>query len=350
MQKNPYIYDNFSDNSLNKFWDHYERKFNDKHENGNGVVKENVKFEEVNVANICKKEKIKKCLVLEAHGDLYEEDKPKGLKLKPGKKNEYMYTTTAKRVGSCIRTKHLLGPGTFEARVKMTNSQVMNALWTFQYEEFDMDDHRHRQDKRFNKNNDINGNTIINHEIDIEYPANNNNKTIKFNNFTSTEHPDLYNEHIVEYKNLVDNDWHIMRFVWETDIIPIKDIIGRNLEEEEIILVNRNAFIHNIKNKRFKDLNGAAVKKYPDFNNEYGIIFGSSIKYYIDNMNEPIYTRTITKEDVKKRKIKDIPRLASNFYMGVWFSSNNKDRNFDIAKMYVDYFKYIPNNNQYTYL
>mgnify|MGYP004357409197 CR=1 FL=1 len=121
-------------------------------------------------------------------------------------------------------------------------------------------------------------------------------------------------------------------------------------EEEEIILVNRNAFIHNIKNKRFKDLNGAAVKKYPDFNNEYGIIFGSSIKYYIDNMNEPIYTRTITKEDVKKRKIKDIPRLASNFYMGVWFSSNNKDRNFDIAKMYVDYFKYIPNNNQYTYL
>ena len=42
MQKKPYIYDNFSDNSLNKFWEYYERKFNDKHENGNGVVKENV--------------------------------------------------------------------------------------------------------------------------------------------------------------------------------------------------------------------------------------------------------------------------------------------------------------------
>ena len=74
MQKNPYILDNFSDNSLHKFWEHYERKFTDKHENGNGVVKENVKYEEINVSNKCDKEKIKKCLVLEAHGDLYKEN------------------------------------------------------------------------------------------------------------------------------------------------------------------------------------------------------------------------------------------------------------------------------------
>lgn len=348
MQKNPYIYDNFSDNSFDKFWEHYEKKFTEKHENGNGVVKENVKYEEVNVSNLCDKERIKKCLVLEAHGDLYEKDKPKGLKIKQGAKNKYEYSDSAKRVGSCVKTKKLLGPGTYEARVKITNSKVMSALWTFQYEEFDMDDHRHRMDKRFNKKNDINGNTIINHEIDIEYPGK-NEKMIKFNNFISTEHPDLYNEHEMEYKNLVDNDWHIIRFVWETDIIPIRDIIGKNLENEEIILVNRNAFIHNIKSKKFKHLNGLNVKKHPNFNNEYVVIYGSKVDYYIDDMNKPKYTHTVTTDDVIKGKNKRIPRLASHFYMGSWFSSAHKDRNFDVAKMYVDYFKYIPNENEFSY-
>ena len=60
---------------------------------------------------------------------------------------------------------------------------------------------------------------------------------IKFNNFTSTEHPDLYNEKEIEYKNLVDNDWHVVKFTWETSILPIKEIIGRNLTESEVILV-----------------------------------------------------------------------------------------------------------------
>ena len=349
MQKNPYIYDNFSDNSFNKFWEHYEKKFTDKHENGNGVVKENVKFEEVNVANLCDKEKIKKCLVLEAHGDLYKEDKPRGLKVKQGTRNQYEYTETSKRVGSCIRTKKLLGPGTYEARVKITSSKVMSALWTFQYEEFDMDDYRHRIDKRFNKKGDINGDTIINHEIDIEYPGL-NEKMVKFNNFISTEHPDLYNEHEMEYKNLVDNDWHIMKFVWETDIIPIRDIIGRNLEKEEIILVNRNPFIHNIKSKKFKNLNGLSVKKHPDYNNEYVVIYGSKIDYYIDDIDNPKYTHIVTKDDVIKGKNKRIPRLASHFYMAMWFSSAHKDRRFDIAKMYVDYFKYTPNDNEFNYI
>jgi len=349
MQKIPHIYDNFSNNSLNKFWDHYEKKFSNKHENGNGVVKENVKFEEVNVSNLCKKEKIKKCLVLEAHGDLYEEDKPKGLKLKPGKKNEYIYANTAKRVGACIRTKKLVGPRTYEARVKITSSKVMSALWTFQYEEFDLDDHRHRIDKRFNKKNDKNGDTVLNHEIDIEYPGK-NEKTTKFNNFVSTEHTDMYNEEEFEYKNLADNDWHIMRFVWETDIISIKDIIGRNLDADEIILVNRTAFIHKIKNKKFKNLNGLSVKKHPDYNNEYVNIYGSKIKYYIDDMNEPKYTQVVTKEDIIKGAGKRIPNLASHFYMGIWFSSNSTDRSFDVEKLYVDYFKYIPNNDNFTYL
>ena len=62
MQKNPYIYDNFSDNSFNKFWEHYEKKFTDKHENGNGVVKENVKFEEVMYQIYVIKRKLKSAL------------------------------------------------------------------------------------------------------------------------------------------------------------------------------------------------------------------------------------------------------------------------------------------------
>lgn len=349
MQKNPYIFDNFSDNSLHKFWDHYEKKFTDKHENGNGVVKENVKYEEVNISNQCDKEKIKKCLVLEAHGDLYEEDKPKGLKLKPGKKNEYIYADTSKRVGSCIRTKKLLGPGEFEARIKITSSKMMSALWTFQYEEFDMDDYRHRIDKRFNKKNDVNGDSVLNHEIDIEYPGK-NEKTIKFNNFISTEHPELYNEEEIEYKNLVDNDWHVVKFTWETSILPIKEIIGRDLTESEVILVNRTGFIYKLNSKKYKNLNGMYVKKHPKYNNEYVIIYGSKIEYYIDDMNEPKYTHIVTKEDIKKGLNKRIPNIASHFYMAVWFSSAHKDRNFDIGKMYVDYFKYTPNNNEYTFL
>ncbi len=348
MQKNPYIYDNFSDNSLNKFWEHYEKKFTDKHENGNGVVKENVKFEEVNVSNLCDKERIKKCLVLEAHGDLYEEDKPKGLKIEKGTKNQYIYTDTAKRVGSCIKTKKLLGPGTYEARIKLTSSKVMSALWTFQYEEFDMDDHRHRTDKRFNKNNHINGNTIINHEIDIEYPGK-NEKIIKFNNFISTEHPEMYNIEEVEYKNLVDNDWHTFRFVWNTDIYPIRDIIGRNLDNDEIILVNRTAFINKIKSKKFKHLNGMFVKKHPDYDNEYVMLYGTKIDYYIDDMSKPKYSHILKKEDIIKGVNKKIPNILSHFYMAMWFSSEHKDRNFDVAKMYVDYFKYIPNDNEFAY-
>ena len=111
------------------------------HDLGSIVVKENVKYEEVNVSN-SSQPKMKKCLVLEAHGDLYKEKEPKGLKLKSKKKHEYVYSESAKRVGACVRTKLLLGPGTYEARVKFTSSKVLNAIWTFQYEEFDMDDHR----------------------------------------------------------------------------------------------------------------------------------------------------------------------------------------------------------------
>lgn len=347
MQKNPYIYDNFSDNTLNKFWDFYERKFTDKHENGNGVVKENVKFEEVNVSNLCDKEKIKKCLVLEGHGDLYTEKEPRGLKVKAGKKNTYEYVKTSKRVGSCIRTKRLLGPGTYEARIKVTNNKIMNALWTFQYDEFDLDDHRHRLDKRYNKNNNINGDTIINHEIDFEYPGSTENK-IKFNNFVSTEDPNLLNEEEIDYKNLVDNNWHTIKFNWETDIMPVKEIIGRNLDDDEIIIVDRKSFINKIKSKRFKTLNGLFVKKHPEYNNEYVIVYGSKLEYFIDDMEVPKHTEIITKQDIKSFKSVRIPTLASHFYMGVWFSSNIKDRSFDIAKMYVDYFKYTPNNNHYV--
>lgn len=347
MQKNPYIYDNFSDNTLSKFWDFYEKKFTDKHENGNGVVKENVKYEEVNVSNRCDKENIKRCLVLEGHGDLYKEKKPKGLKVKNGKKNQYEYINKATRVGSCIRTKKLLGPGTYEARVKITNSKIMSALWTFQYDEYDLDDHRHRIDKRYNKKNLINEDTIINHEIDIEYPGN-NDKQLKFNNYISTEHESLYNEQYYDYKNLVDDDWHIMKFNWETSIIPIRDIIGRNLTDDEIIIVNRKAYINKLQSKKYKALNGLNVKKHPDYNNEYVVVYGSKVEYFIDDMDEPKYVHKVSKEDVIKNKNLSIPNLLSHFYMGVWFSSSIKDRNFDIAKMYVDYFKYTPNNNEHA--
>jgi len=204
-------------------------------------------------------------------------------------------------------------------------------------------------DKRFNKKNDINGDTILNHEIDIEYPGK-NEKIVKFNNFTSTEHSEMYNEEEIEYKNLVDNDWHIFRFVWKTDILPIKEIIGRNLDFDEIIIVNRMAFIHKIKSKKFKKLNGVFVKKHPTYNNEYVVIYGSKIDYYIDDMDIPKYTHNVKKEDVIKGLNKKIPNIASHFYMGMWFSSAHKDRNFDVAKMYVDYFKYIPNDDEFSYL
>ena len=42
------------------------------------------------------------------------------------------------------------------------------------------------------------------------------------------------------------------------------------------------------------------VKKHPDYNNEYVVIYGSKIDYYIDDMNEPKYTHIVTKDDIKK--------------------------------------------------
>ena len=40
--------------------------------------------------------------------NLYKEDKPRGLKVKQGTRNQYEYTNTSKRVGSCIRTKKFI--------------------------------------------------------------------------------------------------------------------------------------------------------------------------------------------------------------------------------------------------
>ena len=348
MIKNPIIYDDFSNNTLEKHWEPYERKFNDTHENGNGVVKENINFEDINILN--KGDKKKKCLALEAHGDLYNKSEPKGLKLNP-KTNKYIKTNTSKRVGSIIRTKRLLGPGEYYTRFKITDDRILNAFWLFNYEEYDYDDHRHKKDKRYNFKGKLNNTSIINNEIDFEFPGKNKN-SVQFNSYITTEDSDLFHEHNIEYSNLNDNKWHELKIVWRTDKIPLVKIIKRELTDDEVILVDRKIYIKDIKDKMFQYLNGMEIIKDYENDNNYSMVYGKKLEYYLDNMETPIFKKEMKEEDFKNfnNSRNDIPVYLSHFYIGVWFSRNDDNRDFDTRKLYVDKFSYKPNEDLFYIL
>ena len=339
MIKNKFIYDNFNDNTLEKHWENFENVW--KGEKGNGVVKDNVKIEEVDVSNTNEK-KLKKCLVLEAHGDLYKEKEPKGLKR--NKKGSFVHVNTAKRVGGAVKSKYMMGPGTYDMRVKFANKSL-NALWLYRYFEFEEDDYRHCKDKRFNIDNEIENNTIINHEIDIEYPGVRED-LIRCNHYLSTEHKSLFSINEIKSKNLNDDKWHDIRIEWNIMMMPISKIIKRKVLNEEIIITKDSSFLYNIKDKKYSKLNGMAVRKNIEYDNEYCMYYGKTLKMYIDNMSKPIYEKIISDEEFRHRKwTSKIPYAKSNFFIANWFPEWLSDYDFEVSKLYVDYFKYEPNED-----
>ena len=337
MIKNKFIYDNFNDNTLDKNWVPFENVWTN--ENGNGVIEENVKIEKVDVSNTNKKE-LKKCLVLEAHGDLYKEKQPKGLK--KNKKGKYVHVNTAKRVGGAVKSKYMMGPGTYDIRMKFAEKSL-NALWLFRYFEFEKDDYRHRKDSKYNIDNVIDNNTIINHEIDIEYPGKNED-LVRCNNYISTEHNKLFDVNEIPINKLTDNKWHNIRFEWSINMTPVKDIIGRSLSSDEIIITKGCGFIYKIKNKKYEKLNGTPVRKNIKYNNELCVYYGKSIKIYIDDMLKPIYKKTIG-DNVNDKWKSNIPYAKSHFFIANWFPIWLNDFDFEVSKLYVDTFKYTPNND-----
>lgn len=342
MFKNPNIFHNFENYTFEHFWNPFENKWTD--EAGNGIVKENVSIKKLNVSNN-DKENIKNCLVIQANGDLYKKNEPKGLK--KNKKKELVKINKSKRVGGGVISKNMFGPGIFEWRLKFNTVKVLNALWLYHYAEHGDDEIPHRKNVKYNIDNKKNTNSILNSEIDLEYPAQitynlTKKNTIQYNTYVSTEHQELFNETIRKIDNLNDDIWHTIRIEWNTDICPINYIINRDLELDEIIIYNKNCYINNIKNKKYEFLNGTPVIRSMKHDNKFCFYYGKSIKYYIDNMSKSIF-----EFNVKNKLTSNIPYIKSNVLMGLWFSNVFKEFDFESEYLYIDYFKYIPNEDPY---
>lgn len=134
--------------------------------NNNGVIPENVNYTSDGI------------LVLTANGDYYVGDVNNG---------------NGKRSGGCLITNHIVGPGSYEVRMKvLPRLGTCTAMWTY-----------------FNDG-------ARNHEIDIELPG--NTDTFKFSLFTNwlTEYNNDSNSTIPDFYHN-DGEWHTYRFDWHTN-------------------------------------------------------------------------------------------------------------------------------------
>ena len=324
------LYDNFSDNSLKKNWDNFEHIWNT--EIGEGVVKENSYIDFVNIGNTTDVKK-KKCLVIKATGDNYDLDTPKGLK--KGK---------SQRVGGGVKSKDLMGPGEYNLRVKFTSyDSVCNAIWLFNYLEIEPDDFKHIKNEDYCVNNDIQEVAILNPEIDFELL---NDNYCRCNLYKSTE--GLLEENNINLNdnklNLNDNKWHNFKYIWETGLVKVSDLIGRKLKYHEIIITNGNMHIYQLKEKKYSKLNGLCVTKSIEHDNEYCLYYGKKIEILIDN-------KTIYKKEMKDITFKDfinntIPSTLCHFYIALWFPDFIKKKpDFYYTTMYIDEFEYKSNGN-----
>tara|TARA_Y100000389_G_scaffold16029_1_gene14125 strand:+ start:2665 stop:3702 length:1038 start_codon:yes stop_codon:yes gene_type:complete len=337
MFKNKTIYDNFE--SLDKFWEPFNNAWVD--EIGNGVSGKNVGIEEVNVSN--EGTEMKKCLVIKANGDKYNKKEPTGFKKVD---DEIVEVNKSKRVGGGVVTKYKLGSGIYDMRVKFSKDNIFNALWLYRHVEFNKDDYRHKDDERYN---DKNNNTVINSEIDLEYPIyKNNRKDIRINTYKSTEDNSLFTENDINLQNLnlkLDDDkWHNVRFEWETGLVNIKNIIGRDLYDDEIVLVNEVAYINNIQLKKYNKLNGYYINIDDKLNKT--INYGKSIKVFIDDIEIYSDETNLDNFDYNKFMNNKIPNIKSYFMIALWFSDALEDKcDYETTKMYLDYFNYTPNDD-----
>lgn len=327
------LYDNFADNNLDKNWEHFEKLWKD--ERGEGIVKENSFIDLVNI-NDTSDVKKKKCLVLRATGDQYNMvNEPKGLK--NGK---------SQRVGGGVKSKDLMGPGEYNIRVKFSLfDSVCNALWLFNYLEIDGDDYRHIKNEKYCLDNDIDNENIINHEIDFELLDNNN---CRCNIFKSTE--GIFSENNINLSDFKikanDNKWHNLKYVWETDMVKISDIIGRQLKDDELVITKETLFINGLKEKKYSKLNGLSVVKSIEHDNEYCIIYGKKIEISLDD--KVIFLKELKDPTYSKIVNNDIPQGLCHFYIALWFPNFiKKSPDFYNTTMCIDEFSYKSNGNPY---
>tara|TARA_A100001015_G_scaffold247458_1_gene284312 strand:- start:456 stop:1490 length:1035 start_codon:yes stop_codon:yes gene_type:complete len=326
------VYDNFADNNLDKNWEHFEKLWSD--ETGNGIIKDNSYISLMNINNTTE-EKKKKCLVIKATGDSYTLDEPKGLKGK-----------SSKRVGGGVKSKHLMGPGEYNIRVKFTPFDgVCNALWLFNYFEIDSEDVRHPKNKHLCVDNNVESEAILNPEIDFELL---DNKKCRCNVFRSTNDALLettvdLNEHKL---NLQDSKWHNLKYIWETGIVKVSDLIGRELTDGEIVIYKENSYINDIKEKRFYELNGMSVYKSIDNDNEYCIYYGKNVEILIDG--KKLFKKELKDITIKNLLSNPIPNSLSYFYIALWYPNFIKTKpEFYHTLMVVDTFEYKYNGNPF---
>jgi hypothetical protein len=326
------VFDNFSDNNVSKNWENFEKLWND--ETGEGIIKENSYINLANINNTTQEEK-KKCLIIKASGDNYTLNEPKGLK-----------GLSSKRVGGGVKSKHLMGPGEYNLRVKFTPFDgVCNAIWLFNYFEIDSEDIRHPKNKYLCVDSNIENEAILNPEIDFELL---DNKKCRCNIFSSTNEAFLektidLNEHDL---NLQDNKWHNLKYIWETDLIKVSDLIGRELTEGEVIIYKENSYINEIKEKRLYELNGMPIFKSIQNDNEYCIYYGKNVEIYVDD--KMIFKNELKEVTINKLLSNPIPYSLSHFYIALWYPKFLKSKpEFYQTYMIVDTFEYKYNENPY---
>ena len=324
------LYDNFSDNSLAKNWENYEKLW--KEETGEGVVAENSYIDFVNIGDTSDVKK-KKCLVIRANGDNYNLDEPKGLK--KGK---------SQRVGGGVKSKDLMGPGEYNLRVQFTSEDsVCNAIWLFNYLEIEGDDVMHIKNEKYCVDNDLDNINIINPEIDFELLEDNK---CRCNIFKSTE--GLYEENTINLNdlklNLNDKKWHDLKFIWETDYVKISDLIGRELKDEEVIRTKEVYIISGLKEKKYSKLNGVGIEKNIEYDNKYCMFYGKRIEISIDN--KVLFKKELEEISYKNIINNTIPHALCHFYIALWFPAFIKKKpDFHHTMMYIDEFSYKSNGN-----
>jgi hypothetical protein len=327
--------------SLNKVWGGGTETFN------NGCVSENVfipcsKIKVVYADILNRKPEFKKVLQLEAHGDKYtgnvkgleqnkmtykkfdkEEDRPRfDIPTCP----QTNYLDHGRRVGGVVSTNRNFGPGSYEviARVPKTSAPTgrgyVFAMWTFHYEEHYSDKEKDKQFvknmdyPKYNPDDDGNGEyCIINHEIDIEIPAN----------------PAKYLD-AIDGKKLNQNV-----FKWNT--MNMNTWIGDNLEYNETAWYREIVAIP-------KNLNNTFISENGEFHS-YKFI------WCVPSSGEAPYVDFYFDNEIIYREKCFVPSRSGKFLVGPWFGwwgfdqnieTRENEANFDTVSVLVSEINIIP--------
>jgi len=328
--------------SLNKLWGGGTEVFN------NGCVSENVfipcsKINVVYADILNRKPEFKKVLQLEAHGDNYT-GSIKGLEQHQMKYKKDMdiptcpqknHIETGKRVGGVVSTNRNFGPGSYEviARVPKTSAPTgrgyVFAMWTFHYEEH----YNQGSDPQFVKNTDYedynpiddDGNEfcVINHEIDIEIPAN-PNKYLDLDASHTKLNQDVFKWNTMNMNTWIGDNLKYNDTAWYREIVAIPKNLNKTF-------ISENGEFHSYKFIWYVPKNNTDTSDIP------------YVDFYFDN--EKIY-----------REKCFVPSRSGKFLIGPWFGWWGFDQekvgnktlnkaNFDTVAVLVSEIIIIPDTN-----